>query len=546
MPPVPKLKKSNTSGFVGVSWNTAANKWGARIRLGGRYVHLGLFKTPEEAHDAYVAAALAHRQPDDAPEVVRARLLARVLALYEEHGPSALSTRFLHRQKGQLYVQLRQHGLTQPVYLDELGLTDVFRAWRDQHRKYRGKVQPTWTWEQAVARAKEVTSLHGSLPTLEWFRHRDNGLTSLPNGVFRTGHTWQDLRDAVGDLSIGAFVESRNRMRWRSRPEACLSDFLHARGIEHKAGRRYDDGYAEVSGKRYGLYDLHFVGQDGRWIDVEVWGNLDALSEGGYSRTKAQKQAWHEGNAQFVGIEHNDCMSDARLTEILRPYIGDIAPFRFERPHDPVIQTTHWSGADELLATCKEFAARMPDGIFPSEDWLRKRGKYANREGETYGTLAHYVNLWIGGTRNVREFLGQSHASTTKWSPELALSRWQHFEATYGVSPSQCLSPGWRKKMPREVVNEASAIYAAASRHNVRDAARQGMLRHPVKWTPETTEAAWLAFEAKHGAIPSSFMSSVKRRSLPRAVTDEATRIYEAAQRLGMLATLRSRSRRSL
>ena len=48
----------NTSGFKGVTWEKAASKWRAQIYLNGKNRHLGLFVTPEEAHQAYCQAAV--------------------------------------------------------------------------------------------------------------------------------------------------------------------------------------------------------------------------------------------------------------------------------------------------------------------------------------------------------------------------------------------------------------------------------------------------------------------------------------------------------
>lgn len=41
--------KNNTSGFIGVAWHKATGKWQARINVGKKLIHLGLFDDPAEA-----------------------------------------------------------------------------------------------------------------------------------------------------------------------------------------------------------------------------------------------------------------------------------------------------------------------------------------------------------------------------------------------------------------------------------------------------------------------------------------------------------------
>lgn len=53
-------RKDNKSGFKGVSWHKQRNLWTARIMTGGKYKHLGLFKTLEEAAEAYNAEATTY------------------------------------------------------------------------------------------------------------------------------------------------------------------------------------------------------------------------------------------------------------------------------------------------------------------------------------------------------------------------------------------------------------------------------------------------------------------------------------------------------
>jgi len=51
---------TNTSGFKGVMRAWRGNGWRAQIRTLGKVRTLGYFKTPEEAHAAYCAAAKKH------------------------------------------------------------------------------------------------------------------------------------------------------------------------------------------------------------------------------------------------------------------------------------------------------------------------------------------------------------------------------------------------------------------------------------------------------------------------------------------------------
>jgi len=46
--------KNNSSGFLGVS--PCRSKWRAEITVTGQHLHLGVFETPESAHQAYLNA----------------------------------------------------------------------------------------------------------------------------------------------------------------------------------------------------------------------------------------------------------------------------------------------------------------------------------------------------------------------------------------------------------------------------------------------------------------------------------------------------------
>lgn len=53
-------KKSNRSGLKGIWWDGRIKRWRPRIRVGGRALWLGSFRTPEEAHAVYCEAARKH------------------------------------------------------------------------------------------------------------------------------------------------------------------------------------------------------------------------------------------------------------------------------------------------------------------------------------------------------------------------------------------------------------------------------------------------------------------------------------------------------
>lgn len=56
-----KVPSTNTTGFKGIRFIKKSNRYRAEIRFGSGKKSLGLFDTPEEAHNAYCAAAKQHR-----------------------------------------------------------------------------------------------------------------------------------------------------------------------------------------------------------------------------------------------------------------------------------------------------------------------------------------------------------------------------------------------------------------------------------------------------------------------------------------------------
>lgn len=55
-----RRNSANTSGYKGVGWHRARKGFRARIKFQGKRLELGIFKTAEEAHEAYKQAALRY------------------------------------------------------------------------------------------------------------------------------------------------------------------------------------------------------------------------------------------------------------------------------------------------------------------------------------------------------------------------------------------------------------------------------------------------------------------------------------------------------
>lgn len=51
-----QASKNNSHGFMGITWHARDKSWQAQIRVNNTRKFLGYFKTPEEAHNAYLVA----------------------------------------------------------------------------------------------------------------------------------------------------------------------------------------------------------------------------------------------------------------------------------------------------------------------------------------------------------------------------------------------------------------------------------------------------------------------------------------------------------
>ncbi len=396
----------------------------------------------------------------------RQELLGYCRELYEHRGIKALTYSALKEIKA-LYPNLYRVGLPQTTLIAELGLKAEYSEYIATTPIVRaGGPTKRWTWQRCIREAKAIKVRFSHLPPAAWFQA--NGHGSLVQAVYYLGNSWEILRQEVGDFENSSFVESRSGLRWRSHPEASLSNFLYARGVVHRRGEKYPDDYSEHSSYRYAYYDMHFLNESGAWINVEIWGDKpNGHEESRYAEKRKNKESYHFGRKDFLGIHFQDCFSDETLSEILKPYIGLIEPFQFEKKSDEHIESSHWSNADELLVACRKLAAQMPGGRFPTEEWLRKRGKWADRDGQPFNTISVYIKLWLGGIRNLRKLLGQSENSTEVWDREKAVEAYRDFYHKHGLTTDQCrhLARSGSAEVSATALKEAANIGAAVIKY---------------------------------------------------------------------------------
>jgi hypothetical protein len=66
IPYIPRIKRTNSSKYPGVSWKERNHAWYARKSVGnGKRVSIGYFKTEEEAYDAIVKWTKEHARSEN-------------------------------------------------------------------------------------------------------------------------------------------------------------------------------------------------------------------------------------------------------------------------------------------------------------------------------------------------------------------------------------------------------------------------------------------------------------------------------------------------
>jgi hypothetical protein len=458
--------------------------------------------------------------------MTRTQLIDQCRELYKKEGPEALLFQNLKKNESS-YFRLYRFGITQRTLLKKLGVEEEFL-------KYR-KSRYGWTWGRIINKTKPIVKKMGFLPPAGWFQKND--YSSIVAAVYSLKKTWNDLRLEFDSYKGSSFVESRNGMRWRSYPEASLSNFLYARGIKQKLGSKYPERFAKYAGQKYGYYDLSFLDRKSRWVDVEIWGDKPkGHNEKGYAKKRKIKERFNINNKKFVGIDFQDCFDEERLALIMKRFIGRKKPYIFEKPFDREVQSTHWSNADELIVYCKHLVKGFPGGKFPTEDWLRKRGRWKDRKGVAYNTLSVYIKTWLGGVRKLRQILGQPELSTVKWDRKTALAEYKKWHGKYGCTPGSALARFRRgeKFISKDEANHASRIREAVANHVGSDITACEVLgiEHQTRWNRRKVLREYRNWLDKFKFSPQTalYRSRQGKMNLSNNEADQASRLGAAVQ----------------
>jgi len=372
--------------------------------------------------------------------------------VYREEGVEAL--KFQRLKELRLYYPLYKFGWNAEKICHLYGMTT--HEWKNAVKLTRNTTsgQLDWNEEMVWKVWDQLVDKYGYVPTANEVRQELPKFASIFGYMTEYSITFDMIRAKYPNQKYGPnfgqmshpiarnmksgiknrarWTESVNGMRWHSRAEASASNFLYARGISHRKGKLYADEYAEQSDYARGWYDIHFESPiTGNTIDMEIWGNLGEE----YAKKRLAKETFNKINPNFFGMDWEDC-NEIGLTKALESYIGIIEPFIFDKPEHKIIQTAFWSDAPEIIETCRWLAEQQPDGIFPTEHWLRKRGIYADRDGETYNTLGVYIQKYVGGLLKLRNILGEDTSHYHRWNKDsisVALDEWMQ---EYGISPA--------------------------------------------------------------------------------------------------------------
>ncbi len=405
-------------------------------------------------------------EPSETPKCIK-----DLEKLFKTEGVKALSSKWLndngHRK---LYnnVTASGKGVIKALAV-KWNVSDELKT-RQRVNTVLGRGQVLWDADKIHTTILEIIATHGYIPPAEYLRQ--NGHGSFVSALYNNNMSYETLQLKYNVVKDPKFW-SRDAKWWRSMAEASFANYLYARGVTYKKGELYPEEYGKTYDHKSGNYDVHFMGRNNQWYDVEIWGEKpNGHSEKEYLAKRHDKEEFNKNNPYFIGLSFRSCYSEDALYTILSPHI-DISkePTVFAKESDRKIKSVNWSRIDEVLEQCTFVKEKL--GNIPSFSWFSHQGPFKNRprcDWERDDMRNLYKNISaVGGIRLIRGLLRDTTPSPTLWSQESIITELKRIYKEHGVGPTSLRFRLYRKanSTPAEIAlcKEAGRLCAVCDRN---------------------------------------------------------------------------------
>lgn len=341
---------------------------------------------------------------------------SKLKELYQEFGATALICSWLcdhgHRKLYDIYSH--SDGCSLQKLTKKWGIYDEWKVAKQIYRKQRppdvvNKEKPIWTSQKIDETMKFIIKKYGFLPPSGFIDDELGNLRKFHAALYNNGGLeYYKEKYAIIDRLRNYDVLKR---RFRSFPEAALSNWLISKQIIPDMGEKYPQSYKEFSGKS-AWYDMHFWSPILRIkVNIEIWGGPGKNSPGSeiYIKQKEDKISFHGNDITFMHLNYEKCFDLAYLELLFMPYIGMRPIYNDVNKH--VFDPTKWSLSEELLVKGKDICSHFSNGLLPTTTWFSRKDNHLGRviepwEPNTWGGFMDDVNK-IGGIGKLLMLLGQ-------------------------------------------------------------------------------------------------------------------------------------------
>ena len=462
-------------------------------------------------------------------------LLEMVKLLHQKHGLDIFNMKWRKdNNSNTLFIYLSRRDYTTEKICEYLNI-DFQDLHNDRWQKAAKKLGKTYfnSWEEIVDYVRPLVKDRTQFPTQQWFQK--NGHGCVQRGLWKFGKRMNDLAAEFDFGSNFAEYICKAGLRHRSFGEVQVSDFLYKYGATYRSEPQYPDTFSTEKTDS-GRFDFEFQGDEGT-IYIEVWGGMKGNNDqSDYNKKRKQKEDFcSENKIPLLGIEYNDTLSEDKLETIFSPHLKNVRDKN-------VVNTITLSFEDRVISKCREIANNQPDGLMPSEHWLRKRDGWGNREGDADNTLPNEIRA-IGGITKVRQILGEE-SQYRNWDDDKILKEIKDFYETYQKTP-QAYATQWHrnKRGEHEVAKRAIRVMGAINRskYSAEEAYRAAGIDEEninIRWDDARIISEVQKFIDTHGKFPNTYYAAwYRRKEGDYEIAKWASRLQSAMRRTKNLRT---------